>query len=102
MRHAGGKPDKQKEIIMMTVEVVDIRKANGDGKLKAMASVKFGDSLIVRGFFVMDGIKGLFIKGPQKISKDGRWLDTCSFDEFLKQEIEDKVLEAYEKESNAD
>ena len=83
---------------MMEVEVVDIRKANGDGKLKAFANVKFGGSLIVRGFSVMDGSRGVFVKVPSKATKDGRWLDTVAIDDFLKPEVESKVLEAYERE----
>ena len=85
---------------MMEVEVMDIRKANGDGKLKAFANVKFGGSLIIRGFSVMDGTKGTFVKVPSRLAKDGRWMDTVSIDDFLKQEVEDKVLEAYEKETD--
>ena len=85
---------------MMEVEVMDIRKANGEGKLKAFANVKFGGSLIVRGFSVMDGVKGIFVKVPSRLTKDGRWLETISIDDFLKQEVEDKVLEAYEKEAD--
>ncbi len=83
----------------MTVEVVDLRLANGDEKLKAFAAIKFSDSLIVRGFSVMDGVKGVFVKLPSKLAKDGRWIDTIAVDDFLKQAIEDKVLDAYEKES---
>ena len=83
---------------MMEVEVVDIRKANGDSKLRAFANVKFGGSLIIRGFSVLDGVNGIFVKVPSKLAKDGRWLDTISIDDFLKQEVESKVLEAYDKE----
>ena len=83
---------------MMEVEVIDIRKANGDGKLKAFANVKFGGSLIVRGFTVMDGSNGIFVKVPGKPSKDGRWFDSISIDDFLKPEVETKILEAYDKE----
>ena len=83
---------------MMEVEVMDIRKANGDSKLKAYASVKFGGSLIIRGFTVLDGVKGTFVKVPAKLAKDGRWLDTIAIEEFLRREVENKVLEAYDQE----
>ena len=83
---------------MMEVEVVDIRKANGDGKLKAFASVKFGGNLIVRGFSVLDGSKGVFVKVPAKVTKDGRWLDTIAIDDFLRPEVESKIMEAFDRE----
>ena len=85
---------------MMEVEVVDIRKSNGDGNLKAFANVKFGGGLIVRGFAVMNGVKGTFVKVPAKQIKDGRWIDTIAIDDFLKQEVDGKVLEAYDKETD--
>ncbi len=84
---------------MMNVEVVDLRLVNGDGKLKALVAVKFSDSLIVRGFSVLDGKKGVFVKLPSKLAKDGRWIDTIAVDDFLKQAIEDKVLDQYESAS---
>ena len=85
---------------MMEIEVVDIRKAHGDGKLKAFANVKFGGSLIIRGFSVLDGVNGIFVKVPAKLAKDGRWIDMVAVDDFLKQGIEEKVLEAYDKETD--
>ena len=81
---------------MMNVEVVDLRLANGDGKLKALVSIKFAESLIVRGFSVVEGKKGMIVKLPSKPTKDGRWVDTIAVDDFLKMEIENKVLDAYE------
>ncbi len=85
---------------MMEVEVVDIRRAVGEGKLKAFANVKFGGSLIIRGFSIMNGVNGIFVKVPSRLAKDGRWMDTISIDDFLKQEVETKVLEAYDKETD--
>ena len=83
------------------VEVVDIRKAMGDGNLKAFADVKFGDSIVVKGFSVMNGRKGVFVKMPSKVSKDGKWFDILTpLDEKFKREIEDKVLEAYDHETD--
>ncbi len=84
----------------MEVEVVDIRRAVGEGKLKAFANVKFGGSLIIRGFSVMHGVNGIFVKVPSRLAKDGRWMDTITVDDFLKQEVESKVLEAYERETD--
>ncbi len=83
---------------MMEVEVVDIRKSNLDSKLKAFANVKFGEYLLIRGFSVMDGPKGAFVKVPSKLAKDGRWMDTIAIEGSLKHEVEARVLEAYNKE----
>ncbi len=82
----------------MEVEVVDIRRSSGEGKLKAFANVKFGGALIVKGFSVMDGVNGTFVKPPSKPLKDGRWFENVALEEFLKREVESKVLEAYDRE----
>ncbi|OIO37111.1 MAG: hypothetical protein AUJ72_05175 [Candidatus Omnitrophica bacterium CG1_02_46_14] len=84
------------------VEVVDMRKIAGDGNLKAFADVKFGGALVVKGFSVMQGKKGVFVSMPRKAGKDGRWFDILTpLNDELKQEFQDKVLEAYDKETAA-
>ena len=83
----------------MDVEVVDIRKIISGGNLKAIADLKLGGCLMVTGFSVMQGKNGIFVSMPRKTSKDGRWFDVLTpTDENLKQDIENKVLEAYDQE----
>ena len=83
------------------IEVADIRKIDSDGNLKAFADVKIGDSVIIKGFSVMKGKRGVFVSMPRKAGKDGRWFDILTLtSDQLKQEIEDKVLEAYDRETD--
>ena len=82
------------------VEVVDIRKINGDGNLKAFADVKIGEGLIIKGFSVMKGKQGIFVAMPRKAAKDGRWFDIITTSNDLKRELEDRVLEAYDRETD--
>ncbi len=83
------------------VEVVDIRKITGDGNLKAFADVKLDGKLVIKGFSVMQGKRGVFVSMPKKAGKDGRWFDILTpLSEELKQEFQDKVLEAYDKETD--
>ena len=84
----------------MDVEVVDIRKIVGDGNLKAFADVRVGDSLVIKGFCVMQGKSGVFVSMPRKASKDGRWFDILEPDDSLKRALESKVLESYERETD--
>ena len=85
----------------VNVEVVDIRKIVGDGNLKAFADLKVGGGLIIKGFTVMKGKKGVFVSMPRKAGKDGRWFDILTpTSEDLKLEIEEKVLEAYDRETD--
>ena len=83
----------------MNVEVVDLRLVNTDGKLKALVSIKFAESLIVRGFSLVEGKKGMIVKLPSRLAKDGRWIETIAVDDFLKATIEEKILDEYESVS---
>ena len=80
------------------VEVTDIRKATGDGNLKAFANVKVGESLTIKGVRVFKGKSGLFVSMPSKAGKDGKWFEMVTPDESLKRQIENKVLESYDLE----
>lgn len=84
----------------LDVQVVDIRKVTGNGNLKAFADVKVGGSLLIKGVCVMNGKKGVFVSMPRKAAKDGRWLDMLEPEAALRQEIEDKVLESYDLETD--
>ena len=83
------------------MEVVDIRKVIGDGKLKAFADVKVGGTLIIKGFRIFDGIKGLFVSMPSRPGKDGKWVETLTpLNDEVKREMECLVLEAYDRETD--
>ncbi len=83
----------------LDIEVLDVRKITGDGNLKAFADVKFADAIIVKGFNVLMGKRGVFVAMPRKASKDGRWFDILTpVNDEVKAEIETKIIEAYEQE----
>ena len=84
----------------MQVEVIDIRKTTTGSKFKAMADLKFNGVLVVKGFSVVDGKNGIFVSMPKKPSKDGRWFEIITPSDSLKRDIEDLVLEAYDKETD--
>jgi stage V sporulation protein G len=84
----------------MQIEVIDIRKIMSDGNLKALADIKIGGNLVIKGFSVMNGRKGIFVSMPRRASKNGEWVDILKpLDASLRKEIEDKVLEAYDRET---
>ena len=85
----------------LEMEVVDIRKMTGEGTLRAFADVKFGEMLVIRGFSVIKGKNGVFVSMPKKAGKDGRWFETIQpLNDSFKREIEDRVLEAYDRETD--
>ena len=86
-------------MVTLDVEVADIRKIVGDGNLRAFADVKIGEGLLIKGFMVLKGKSGVFVSVPRKPGKDGKWFDQITLlSDELKRELEEKVLEAYDRE----
>ncbi len=85
---------------MMDVEVVDIRKSMGSGTVKAFANVRFGGCLTVHGVKVIGGKNGIFVSLPRNPGKDGQWFNIVDVDENTKHELEKKVLQSYELETD--
>ena len=85
----------------LDVEVEDIRKVVTDGSLMAVADVKVGGSLLIKGVCVVRGKKGVFVSLPRKSTKDGQWFDILEQEKSLREAISDKVLESYELETDS-
>lgn len=79
------------------IEVADIRLVVG-AQVKAFADLKIGGRIIIKGFKVLKGKKGLFVAVPRKAHNDGKWYDMllCLNEEDMRT-IEDKVLVEYDK-----
>jgi stage V sporulation protein G len=77
------------------ISVSRIYKLDTDSKLKAFADVSFS-GIVVKGFSVVNGEKGLFVSMPRHQGKDGKWYNTVNpLTKELKQQLSDVVLEAY-------
>ena len=77
------------------ISVSRIYKLDTDSKLKAFADVSFS-GVVIKGFSVVDGSKGLFVSMPRHQGKDGKWYDTVTTStKELKQQLAEVVLEAY-------
>lgn len=85
----------------LEMEVADIRKISGDSKLKAFADLQLGGCLVVKGFSIVQGKTGVFVSMPRRQGKDGKWFDIVRpASDRLKIEIEDLILEAYDRETD--
>ncbi|MDP2927593.1 MAG: SpoVG family protein [Candidatus Omnitrophota bacterium] len=79
-----------------TISVSRIFKLDTDSKLKAFADVSFS-GIVIKGFSVVNGEKGLFVSMPRHQGKDGKWRDTVTpSTKELKQQLSEVVLEAYQ------
>lgn len=77
------------------ISVSRIYKLDTDSKLKAFADVSFS-GVVIKGFSVVNGEKGLFVSMPRHQGKDGKWYNTVyPSTKELKQQLSEVVLEAY-------
>lgn len=77
------------------ISVSRIYKLDTDSKLKAFADVSFS-GVVIKGFSVVNGEKGLFVSMPRHQGKDGKWYNTVyPSTKELKQQLAEVVLEAY-------
>jgi len=87
----------------MSLEITDVqiifpkrRDATND-KLKSYVNIVFNGIFIVRNIRVIESSKGFFVVMPNFRKKDGTYQDIAHpLSNQFRQEIEDKVLEAYE------
>ena len=68
----------------------------GDGPLKAFADLTINDAVLIKGFRVVDGKKGLFVGMPRQGAKNGKWFDAVKpLTRTMHAEVTRAVLEAY-------
>ena len=79
------------------IQVSRIYRFDGESKLKAFADIAFA-GIVVKGFSVVDGSKGLFVSMPRHQGKDGKWYNTVyPSTKEIKQQLSDIVLAAYKE-----
>lgn len=85
------------------MKITEVRiTVRNEEKLKAFASITFDDSFVVRGLKVINGSQGYFVSMPSRKRKDGSYQDIAHpINNEMRKEIEDKVLDTFEKELNS-
>lgn len=91
----------------MSIEITDVqivfpkRRDKSNDKLKSFANIVLNSVFIVRNLRIIEGSKGFFVVMPNFKKKDGSFQDIAHpLTNQFRQNIEDKVLEAYENALN--
>ena len=73
------------------------------GKLKAFFDIETQEGFFVKGFKIVDGIKGLFVSMPSEKDKEGEHNDTVMiFDKKLREKLKDIAINHYENTLTSD
>lgn len=70
---------------------------NGNDTLRAFFDVETNDNIILKGFRLMNGSKGLFISAPAEKGKDGKYYETVILPPEARNSIQKIAIEIYNK-----
>ena len=86
-------------MVSLSMQVRQVHKLDGDGKLKAFADVALADQFMIKGLRIVDGKNGLFVGMPRRQGKDGQWYQTVfPLSEDVKSQLNEVVLTAYQEQ----
>lgn len=82
----------------MEITEVKVFPVRENGRLKAYATIVFGNEFIVRDLKIIEGHKGLFVSMPSRKRKDGTFRDIVHpLNSDTRKKIENKIIEEYNK-----
>ena len=70
---------------------------DGGGKTAAFFDTETPDGIIIKGFRVVNGAKGLFISSPEEKGKDGKYYDKVVLPEEMRKELEKMAIAEYNR-----
>ena len=87
----------------LTVKITDVQiRARNEDRLKALATITFDDSFVVRGCRVIQGTKGYFVSMPSQELENGMYRDIAHpIDAAMRNAIQETVIRAYVTETEA-
>lgn len=84
----------------MKLTRIDVYRTKGNSTLKANVNISIDDKIVIKGFKVVEGKKGLFVSNPSSKGTDGKYYDICyCLNEKTKKTLENKILDEYNKNS---
>ena len=81
----------------MEITDIRVRKLNTEGKMKAVVSVTFDNTIVIHDIKIIDGQEKLFIAMPSRKTPDGEFKDIAHpINAQMRQYLEDAILKQYE------
>lgn len=82
------------------MEITEVRvfPVEGDGRLKAYATIVFDSEFIIRDLKIIGGDTGLFVSMPSRRRKDGSFRDIVHpLNQEMRNKLESDVIKEYNK-----
>lgn len=82
----------------MNITDVRVKRVNTEGKMRAIASITFDNSFVVRDIRVIEGQNGLFIAMPSRKTPEGEFRDIAHpITPEAREQIQTAILSIYEQ-----
>jgi len=85
---------------MFEFSILRLHRMDKGGALKAFCDVNINGKIQIKGFKVFEGKEGgeLFLGLPSELGKNGKWFQTVTMADDVKNELSQLVLEAYNEQ----
>ncbi len=81
------------------VKIARVHRLATESAIKAFVDVNINDSLLIKGFRIVEGPRGFFVTMPQEKGKNDRWYNTVHcLSTDIKNLVVDSVLKAYREQ----
>ena len=81
----------------MEITEVRIRRANKEGRTKAVVSIAFDNEFVVHDIKIVEGSRGLFVAMPSRRTNDGDFRDIAHpISSETRERIKASIIEKYE------
>jgi len=67
------------------------------GKTVAFFDIQTSEGIIIKGFRIVNGSKGLFISAPDQKGKDGKYYETVILPKEMKTDLEQLAIDEFNK-----
>jgi len=82
----------------MTITDIRVRLVNSEGRMKAVASVTFGDVFVVHDIKIIEGTDKLFIAMPSRKTPDGAYKDIAHpINSEMRDSLSNAILAKYDE-----
>lgn len=81
---------------MFDIEIANIYRIDGSGALKAFCDIIVSDTMLIKGIRIIEGRKGLFVRMPARMGKDGKWYESIKpINKEIRDALNEIVLTAF-------
>lgn len=81
----------------MKIIRMNILQNSSNSKTAAFFDIQTDEGIVIKGFRVVSGSKGLFISAPNEKGKDGKYYETVVIPKEMKDDLQKQAIDEYNK-----